>query len=535
MAKKNICIVGGGASGVSLLWCLAKATQQKKNPDEYTVTIIHDGPVVNGTPTLGGHSLSVDVTVDGVTSSIDLGVQLIAPKMYPNMMSMLELPEFSGVTVQDVPLNISCTFPPVDGVTPYWGNFAAYQTSAMYQDGKADCETFEALMRAHPLKVQKLNEFLDSHESEFKNYQDFLTYFLNPYLSIMNGYGAALLNEVWVPEVAFLFNAGYASLTKANARFQRFEQGAMRWVDAMFNFAVSILGEGAVTVEYQSRVTSIAPVSNGATVTWTAGDAQTPQPPKTFDAVVSTVDMETNATILPADVYGKFVGRDVWNLVPGFCYLHQDATMFGPGAPGPGVEPMQETMQFTAYWSTSEDPYDLVSSFTTYNYKNLMSVNGEGFNYYLTMYGYDPETVPGARIPAGPYVAPTPMNWVHGMWLPTFMLEQKWAFREAQSKSAYGASGPNQPDNNIYFCGNNLTMDSEEGALISAMAVAEYAFGVPSLELIVGPGLPTTVRGLTAHAMYDAFSKLMFPGSFWTELELEAFLTLIYVGLSRSL
>ena len=531
---KNICIVGGGASGISLLWCLAKATQQHKNPDDYTVTIIHDGPVVNGLPTLGGHSLSVDVTVDGVVSSIDLGVQLIAPKMYPNMMSMLELPEFSGVSVQDVPLNISCTFPPVNGATPYWGNFAAYQSSALYEHGAADCKTFEALMQAHPLTVEKLSDFLESHQAEFTDYQGFLTYFLDPYLSIMNGYGAALLDEVWVPEVAFLFNAGYASLTHANALFQRFERGAMRWVDAMFAFAKLILGDAAVTVHYGCAVTSVTPGANGVTVAWSSGDPRAPQTSQTFDAVVSTVDMETNANILPTDIYGKFVGHEVWNLVPGFCYLHQDASMFAPDVPTQGVAPMQETMQFTAYWSGDEQPYDLVSSFTTYNYKNLMGINDAGFNYYLTMYGYDPTTVPGARIPAEPYIAPTPMNWVHGMWLPTFMLEQKWAFREAQGKSKYGSSGLTQPDTNIYFCGNNLTMDSEEGALISAMAVAEYAFGVPSLELIVGPGLPTSVRALTAHAMYDAFSKLMFPGSFWSELNEGTFLTHLFGGLIKA-
>ena len=528
----NVCIVGGGASGIGLLWCLAKATQQGVNPDSYNVTILHDGPVVNGRPTLGGHSLTVDVTVDGTTSQIDLGVQLIAPKMYPNMMSMLELPEFAGVTMTPVPLDIACTFPPVDGVTPYWGNFAAYQTSPMYQKGARDCATFEALMKAHPLALELLSDFLDTHQSEFDDYQGFLTYFLDPYLSIMNGYGAALLDEVWVPEVAFLFNNGYASLTKANGLFQRFEHGAMSWIDAMVAFAgTQFPGVDRLNIVYGATVSLIAPSAGGVTVSWDNGS--TPSSAQ-FDVVVSTVDMATNGGLLPPEIYGKYVGQDVWNLVPGYCYLHQDATMFAPGAPSPGVEPMQDTLQFTAYWSTDTEPYDLVGSFTTYNYKNLMGVNDTNFDYYLTMYGYDPTTQTDARIPAQPWVSPTPMDWVHGMWLPTFMLAQKWAFRDAQSTSRYAPSWPEQPANNIYFCTNNLTMDSEEGALVAAMAVAKYAFGIPAIDLVLGTKEPTDLRGIAAHVMFDAFSTLMFPGDLVSELEVAAFLTTLYEGLNAA-
>jgi hypothetical protein len=46
---------------------------------------------------------------------------MIAPIMYPGLMSMLDLPEFGPVKLQDIDLHISCTFPPENGTTPFWG------------------------------------------------------------------------------------------------------------------------------------------------------------------------------------------------------------------------------------------------------------------------------------------------------------------------------------------------------------------------------------------------------------------------------
>src|SRR5262245_12286025 len=117
---KSICIVGGGATGVALLWLLAKA--QKRNPGahQYEITLLHNDLVKDkygqdqpGIPSLGGHSRSVAVEVNGKEYWIDLGVQMIAPAMYPNLMCMLQLPEFSGVKMARVPLKVSCAFPPI--------------------------------------------------------------------------------------------------------------------------------------------------------------------------------------------------------------------------------------------------------------------------------------------------------------------------------------------------------------------------------------------------------------------------------------
>lgn len=118
--KKKVCIIGGGATGVSLLWILS---QDPKAREEWEVTLIHNQDQ------LGGHSLTYPVTrkiksrVGGKTVTtektfdIDIGVQFIAPMLYPNVHQMLQRPEFkSRVEVFDYnDLKIACAFPQLDG------------------------------------------------------------------------------------------------------------------------------------------------------------------------------------------------------------------------------------------------------------------------------------------------------------------------------------------------------------------------------------------------------------------------------------
>ncbi|HXE54651.1 MAG TPA: hypothetical protein VN541_16640, partial [Tepidisphaeraceae bacterium] len=227
---QRVCIVGGGAAGVAMLWLLAKA--QDRNPGrQYQITLVHDEVVKdkNGQPqpgvsSLGGHSRSVAVEVNGSEYWIDLGVQMIAPAMYPNLMCMLKLDEFDSVQMDPVPLKVSCAFPPdvAGGPARYWGNFPPYQTTPLYQQRAADAGIFESLMKSQPLHPTSLQVLLDAQESRFDDYMAFRNFFLDPYMSIMNGYGAALLDRIYVPEAAFLWNHDYASFTDWSSNFARF-------------------------------------------------------------------------------------------------------------------------------------------------------------------------------------------------------------------------------------------------------------------------------------------------------------------------
>src|SRR5262249_47057855 len=90
-------------------------------------------------------------------------------------------------------------------------------------------------------------------------------------------------------------------------------------------------------------------------------------------------------------------------------------------------------------------------------------------------------------------------EWRHGMWIPSFLGGPKRRLHMAQGRG--WLSIPGQPDSNIYFAGNNATYDSEEGALIAAMTIANYAFGVP---------YPLGANPL-AMLFYLGFYRVMFP------------------------
>ena len=507
---QSICIVGGGASGVGIVWAFAKAKTLGLLKTPPLLTLIHDQPQV------GGHSYSVPVTVNGQTYDIDLGVQMIASSAYPAVLSMLALPEFASVALQDVTLNVSCAFPPLNGTTQYWGNFPAYQGTGLWQAGKADCMTFQTLLANNPRPTDTLDQFLQANAGMFQNLPRFKTYFLDPYMSIMNGYGQALLDDVTVIEIAPLFDLGFANLVQPGKGFQRFAKGSGQWIATMLAFAKSVLKDD-LTVWLSSSVGGVWPAER-PTVQWTANDRSHLQ--KAFDAVVLTTDMHTTSAILNNGrnplwnkLYAQYVGTNtgdqnsVWPLIPGYCYLHQDRSLLAPNMP----TPPQETLQFTAYWATQQQPFDLTYSFTTYVERNLMGVGDPAFEYYLTMYGFDPTTVPNVPIPKKGIVAPTPMNWIHGMWLPFFMSEQKKAFHMAQSSSVYAPPYPGQLATNIFFAGNNLTMDAEEGALASGLVLADYAFGIPYMNLLMPPpNVPLKTYELAlAELMY--MYELMFP------------------------
>src|SRR5262249_8851665 len=114
-----------------------------------------------------------------------------------------------------------------------------------------------------------------------------------------------------------------------------------------------------------ATVTDVYPGPNGPTVAWETAEGTHE---RIFDSVVLTTDMATCGELLDGATnplrtfHADYVGKDVWGLIPGFCYLHQDASILAPGTPSPP----RETLQFTAYWATRQDPFDLEQSWTTY-------------------------------------------------------------------------------------------------------------------------------------------------------------------------
>ncbi|HNS61358.1 MAG TPA: hypothetical protein PKK96_10185, partial [Anaerolineales bacterium] len=188
-----------------------------------------------------------------------------------------------------------------------------------------------------------------------------------------------------------------------------------------------------------------------------------------------------------------------WDLLWGKCYIHTDSSMLSPD-----LMQQQETLQFNGYYAPGNQNgnYNLIDTFTTYIQKNVLNdPDAEGL--YLTMYGYIPDPSKGQKVP-DPSKVLFSEPWTHGRWTPSAMDGPKTKLYMAQGLG--NVSYPGQMNTNVYFAGNNTTVDSEDGALMSALAIANYAFGVNYP--LTDKSLPET---LFAFEMYSIYQKVMFP------------------------
>jgi len=74
--KQRIAVVGAGISGLASAWLLSR---------QHDVTLFEAGRY------LGGHTNTVDVTLEGLTHPVDTGFLVFNEKTYPNLIAMFEL------------------------------------------------------------------------------------------------------------------------------------------------------------------------------------------------------------------------------------------------------------------------------------------------------------------------------------------------------------------------------------------------------------------------------------------------------------
>jgi predicted NAD/FAD-binding protein len=509
MATQKVCIIGGGVAGVGLWWTLSQPNQPGADWD---VTLIHDGAA------LGGHALTVPVTYNGTSFPIDTGVQFFIPLFYPNISELLKRPGIaSQVPVVDYDqLKVACGFPRLNNVPQNWGNFPAYQTGpnfAMYTpDMLNDALRFQAFMDDALVEgwgSKTIAEYFNSLAVPYANQNDFLNYFLYPYLSIINGYGASLADQVTFDDLVPLFAnvpgvyPGLGNFTQPGSGYRRFVNGASSLVEALAAEAQANKPAALLLNTEVVAVSASASLPGPVTVTWS-----TMQSPVTtqqqFDKVVITTDILTAAGLVnnPSNqtlwntLYSKYLDATDWPLLPGKCYIHTDATMLSPD-----LQQQQESLQFTATNApTSSYPYyNMFKTYTTYLQQNIHN-DPRAAGLFLTMYGYVPDPGQGDRVPNATQVIFEEV-WSHGMWLPSFMLPAKRNLHLAQGKGV-SLSYPGQLDTGIYFAGNNTTADSLEHSFISGEIIANYAFGAP---------FPLGLH-LYAWGMYKLFyDEFMFP------------------------
>ena len=291
-------------------------------------------------------------------------------------------------------LKISAAFPRLNNNPMNWGNFPDYQSGpnfALYSQAmQSDIGSFQAFIEislADGWAFKTLQQYFDNPPTPYQNADQFINYILAPYLSIINGYGATLLDQTTFMDMFPLFSVlplpaswGFptplGSFTNPGTGWQRFKNGAQSWVEAMNEVAQSYLQS---TLILQSNVNAVwtDQTTGQVTVQWTNQNNQ--QNSGVFDKVVLTTDMWTNSAILnnpqnayfwnnlynsPAYKYPIGYGRDqnmnplgnpvTWDLMWGKCYIHSDATMLSPD-----LMEQEETLQFNAYYAPGNGKWKL--------------------------------------------------------------------------------------------------------------------------------------------------------------------------------
>jgi hypothetical protein len=220
-------------------------------------------------------------------------------------------------------------------------------------------------------------------------------------------------------------------------------------------------------------------------------------PPERFDEVVLTTDMTTNRQLLdnPQNPYysspnqpvtqAKYLSEDAFPLNPGSCYIHQDDSVLAPY-----LKTRDEVLQFTACYSQQPKdnlPYDMSTTYSTWLVQNMVTDLPEPV--YVSMYGsIEAPEAPGAQLFP-------PVSWRHGRFLGSYMYGSKRALHNIQGLG------------NMWFAGNNTTQDSEEGALVSAMVIAEKV--CPDWKY---PFFGTDRGSIEATFMYELLKdEIMFP------------------------
>ena len=515
--RKTLCIVGGGPAGAGLAWTLA---QDPNVASDWSITLIHDEDVV------GGHCATYDVVnpVTGKTIPVDIGVQYVSPMINPNVSLMLGETPFTETApvAEAAPLRVSCGFPPRDGKPMNWGNFPEYQAGerfALFSEAGmvSDCENFQSFMHSllpwHLGSVtESVGDWLEKPSHPLVNKDDFISYFIDPYMTIINGYGAPKLDSVMIGDITPLFAkipffpGPMASLTEPGVGWQRWTKGSRSWVTTMFDVAAKAM---PVTLVGSTRVEGVWVDAADPTGQVFVSCKTDLSEAVGYDKVVLTTDMRTNAKLLnnPKNAsawnahYADPLSAERWSVLQdGTCFIHGD-----PDVLAPDLQSLQkEIAQFTAFYSTEGAkppvPYNTDTTYTSYLVENVHQ-DPDAKQIYVTMYGPDATIVKAPKDPL------KTKRFVHGLWLPDSMKNSTKALYSAQGTGtiAYGNRKLPNTGNNLYFAGNNTTMDSVEGALVSSMVIANYAFGVD---------YPMPYRPLTAVAylMYRfLYQGLMFP------------------------
>jgi predicted NAD/FAD-binding protein len=149
--RQRIAVVGAGISGLAAAWLLSR---------RYDVTVFEAGSY------LGGHTNTVDVTLEGKTHPVDTGFLVFNDKTYPNLVALFELLDVPSVETE-MSFSVSLETPELEwagsSLATLFGqkrNLVRPQFWSMLSDILRFNRESTAWLATHPDTAQSLRDFL---------------------------------------------------------------------------------------------------------------------------------------------------------------------------------------------------------------------------------------------------------------------------------------------------------------------------------------------------------------------------------------
>ncbi len=256
---QRIAVVGAGIAGLSAAWLLSRA---------------HDVTLFEANDYLGGHTHTVEVTLDGVTAPVDTGFLVFNDRTYPQLIALLDhlgvasCASDMSFSVRIAAENIEWAGSNLAAVFAQRRNLLRPRFWGMLSDILRFNKEATAIARGNAAFAATLGEFLvaGGYGREFRDW-----YLLPMAGAIWSCPAAAMLD--YPARTFFAFCANHGLLQVSDRPQWRTVIGGARTY-------VARLAAEIGTVRVNTPVVSVVRGAGGATLKLAAGDSQT------FDAVV---------------------------------------------------------------------------------------------------------------------------------------------------------------------------------------------------------------------------------------------------------
>jgi len=371
---------------------------------------------------LGGHAYSHSVSTEMGECLVDMGAEYFNERLSPNLYALLS---YFGIDSYVAPLTMHVDFP---GKNCFWNNLSD------------ECEIRRELLPEFDRFHLEMALVLSSGNARYKKmsigqylnengYSDMFKYqALLPLISVYSGCHAPSL-EYTLMYVAISFNMNLLSF---------FSSGYWRKAKGGINgYIAKIREELGDQVKLNTPVKQVIPVSSGAEIVCNNGK-------QLFDQVVFATHADVTLSILATtdnryqDILGGF------EYVPVKSYLHHDNRWISKHGKG--------------YYCQFRMPANFNPEHPQQQFGSLTRVNNVLQPYAMIekplLVTFDPKTD----------IAPEFISSIQEWKLPK--LRPIDFYRKTQIRKLQG-------NNNLWFCGTDTSLTGHEGAIVSAMVIAD--------------------------------------------------------------